>query len=283
MRGHLLLPLIGLTWTLALPAQQVTRPRPGEGRTPEFPPPTILEYKPRSTLKVPEHLVPRAKFPAIDFHGHPPALSDEATINGVGKAMDDLNLRVMISANSNSPDRLAPQMAAVKASKYRARFVFFTGLNLINIGPGSGAKIAAQLEADIKAGAVGVGEIGKGFGLGIQKADGTRLKLDDPELDVVWETAAQLKIPIFIHTADPAEFFEPIDFHNERWLELALFSGRRYKRPLQVSLVRGPDGRAGPDAREAPEDRVCPRPPRLARAESGAPRQDVRQPAQSVR
>jgi len=228
MRAHLFLPLIGLTWTMALPAQQANRPRPGEGRTPEFPPPTILEYKPRSTLKVPEHLVPRAKFPVIDFHGHPPALSDDATIDGVGQAMDALNLRVMISANSNPPDRLAPQLAAVKASKYKDRFVFFTGLNLNNIGPGSGEKIAAQLEADIKAGAVGVGEIGKGFGLGNKKTDGSRLKLDDPELDIVWETAARLKIPVFIHTADPAEFWEPIDFHNERWLELALYSGRRY-------------------------------------------------------
>jgi predicted TIM-barrel fold metal-dependent hydrolase len=119
-------------------------------------------------------------------------------------------------------------MEAVKASKYKDRFVFFTGLDLNNIGPGSGQKIAARLEADIKAGAVGVGEIGKGFGLGIKKADGSRLKLDDPELDPVWETAARLRIPVFIHTADPAEFFEPIDFHNERWLELALYSGRRY-------------------------------------------------------
>ena len=228
MRGHLLLPLAGLLWGVALPAQQVTRPRPGEGRTPEFPPPTILEYKPRSTLKVPEHAVPRAKFPVIDFHGHPRELIDEATINGVGQAMDALNLRVMVSANSNSSDRLGPQMAAVKASKYKDRFVFFTGVNLGNIGPGSGQKIAAQLEADIKAGAVGVGEINKGFGLGTRKADGTRLKLDDPELDPVWETAARLRIPIFIHVADPAEFFEPLDLTNERWLELALFAGRRY-------------------------------------------------------
>jgi predicted TIM-barrel fold metal-dependent hydrolase len=104
----------------------------------------------------------------------------------------------------------------------------FTTLNLRDIGPGSGAKIAAQLEADIKAGAVGVGEIGKGFGLSIQKADGSRLKLDDPELDPVWETAARLRIPVFIHVADPQEFFEPLDYRNERWLEMALFSSRRY-------------------------------------------------------
>ena len=37
-------------------------------RTPTIPPPTITEYKPRSTLVVPEHPVPRAKFPAVDFH-----------------------------------------------------------------------------------------------------------------------------------------------------------------------------------------------------------------------
>ena len=61
-----------------------------------------------------------------------------------------------------------------------------------------------------------------------RKADGTRLQLDDPELDPFWEACARLKIPVFIHTADPAEFFQPIDYHNERWLELALFADRRY-------------------------------------------------------
>ena len=221
---HLLIALAALSSTAS--AQQ--RPRPGEGRTPEFPAPTILEYKPRSTLKVAEHLVPRAKFPVVDFHGHPNYLVDNATIDGVGQAMDALNLRVMVSANSSTGDRLVQQIAAVKASKYAGRFVIFTGLDLNNIGPGSGQKIAAQLEADVKAGAAGVGEINKGFGLSAKKTDGSRLHLDDPELDVVWQTAARLKIPVFIHTADPAEFFQPIDFTNERWLELALFAGRRF-------------------------------------------------------
>ncbi|MGE0354122.1 MAG: amidohydrolase family protein, partial [Gemmatimonadales bacterium] len=35
-------------------------------------------------------------------------------------------------------------------------------------------------------------------------------------------------IPVFIHTGDPAEFFQPLDFHNERWLEMALFRNRRF-------------------------------------------------------
>jgi predicted TIM-barrel fold metal-dependent hydrolase len=54
------------------------------------------------------------------------------------------------------------------------------------------------------------------------------LHLDDPELDPIWDTCARLNIPVHIHTADPAEFFQPIDFHNERWLELALYRDRRY-------------------------------------------------------
>ena len=232
-RGNLtfLLGLIGvLIWNVPVAAQQqgATRPRPGTGREPEFPAPSILEYQPRSTLVVPAHPVPRAKYPVIDIHGHPPGLLSSEIIQQVGQAMDALNLRIMVSANGNRGERLTRQLEAVQGSRYAGRFVFFTGLDLRNVGPGAGARIAAQLEAEVKAGAVGVGEIGKGFGLSSRKADGSRLKLDDPELDPVWQTAARLKIPIFIHTADPAEFFQPIDYSNERWLELALFSNRRY-------------------------------------------------------
>ena len=129
------------------------------GRTPTIPPPTITEYKPRSTLVVPEHQVPRAKFPVVDFHGHPPRLTSRETIEEVVAAMDRLNLGVMIQAQPSSGERLTQQIEAVRAAGYADRFVFFASLDLNDVGPGSGAKIAAQLEADVDAGAVGVGEI----------------------------------------------------------------------------------------------------------------------------
>lgn len=209
-------------------AGQIVR-RPGQGSQPEFPPPSITEYQPRSTLVVPAHLVPRAKFPAVDLHGHPPRLISPEVVNQVGAKMDSLNLWVMVNASGSSGERLTQQLTAIKGSRYADRFVMFTTLNLRNVSPGSGAKIAAQLEADVKSGALGVGEIMKSFGLSIRKADGSRLKLDDPELDSVWETAARLKIPVFIHVGDPAEFFEPLDYQNERWLELAIYPSRRYQ------------------------------------------------------
>jgi hypothetical protein len=39
----------------------------------------------------------------------------------------------------------------------------------------------------------------------------------------VWRLRPRLRLPVFIHTADPQEFWQPIDYRNERWLELALF------------------------------------------------------------
>ncbi len=204
------------------------RSRPGDGRAPEFPEPTITEYKPRTTLKTATHLVPRAKFPVIDIHSHQPTPISEAQFATVVAGMDAVNLRVLVNASGASGARLAQSVGALKASRFKGRMVQFAEVDFRNVGPGWGAKAAAQLEADVKAGALGLGEISKALGLRYRKADGSRLRLDDPELDPVWATCGRLGIPVLIHTAEPQEFFEPIDVQNERWLELALYRDRRY-------------------------------------------------------
>ncbi len=228
LRGSLTRTVPLLVFVFAPIACEAQNRRPGAGRQPTIPPPTITEYQPRSTLVVPAHEVPRARFPVVDLHGHPPDLSNPETVQRVVAEMDRLNLQVMVQARPSSGARLRAQIRGVREAGFEDRFVFFASLDLEDIGPGSGGRIAAQLEEDVRAGAVGIGEISKAFGLYYRKADGTRLRLDDPELDVVWETAGRLGIPVFVHTADPAEFFEPLDFENERWLEMALFQNRRY-------------------------------------------------------
>lgn len=197
-------------------------------REPQLPPPSITEYEPQSTLVVPETLVERARFPVVDIHGHPPTLDNLEAIETVVEAMDRLNIGVMVQARPSSGEQLRSQIEAVREAGYEDRFVFFASVDLRDIGPGSGARIAAQLEEDVAAGAVGIGEISKAFGLAHRRTDGSRLRMDDPELDIVWETAARLGIPVFVHTADPPEFFEPLDYTNERWLELAMFANRRF-------------------------------------------------------
>ena len=214
----------------------MTEVRPGNCAAPSLPAPSILDYRPRSTLVAAQHLVPRAKFPAIDVHGHPPTLTSPDVIESVVAELDKLNIRVMISAENASGDRLQRTMAALADSPHKNRFRVFTGIDFRNVGPGWAERAVKQLEADVAAGAVGVGEVSKAFGSSIQKADGTRLKVDDPALDPIWEALARLDVPVFIHTAEPQEFFQPVDYHNERWLELALFPGRRNSSPGQATF-----------------------------------------------
>lgn len=206
-----------------------TEIRPNICQAPEIPAPSILDYRPKSTLVTPAHSVPRAKFPAIDFHGHPGDISSAEALERLGAAMDSIGVQIMIAASNISGDQLKTTMAAIRASaKMKDRVRVFTGISFRDLTPGWQQRVITQLEADVAAGAVGVGEIGKGFGLSTMKPDGSRLKLDDPELKPIWDACARLGLPVFIHTGDPAEFFKQIDLTNERWLELALFPGRRF-------------------------------------------------------
>lgn len=206
-----------------------TEVRPGNCQAPATPAPSILDYRPKSTLIAPEHPTPKAKYPAIDFHGHPGGrLSSAEGLKTMFAELDALNVGLMLSAENASGDRLKQLVATAEASPYAKRLAFFTGVSFSNVGPGWAERAIAQLEADVAAGAVGVGEIGKGFGLSARKADGSRLTMDDPMLAPFWDACARLQLPVFIHTADPPEFFKPIDMSNERWLELALFPSRAY-------------------------------------------------------
>src|SRR5205807_1835904 len=45
-----------------------TEIRPRSCMAPEFPAPSIVDYRPRSTLVTPVHVVKTAKYPVIDFH-----------------------------------------------------------------------------------------------------------------------------------------------------------------------------------------------------------------------
>jgi len=209
----------------------MTEVRPHRCQAPALPAPSIVDYRPRSTLIVPEHPVPKAKFPAIDYHGHPRGnlVTTAEGLEQLGDDLDAINVRVMIAANSVSGDNLTRTLAVIAASpRMKDRVRVFTGVDFGGVGPGWADRAVARLEADAAAGAVGIGEISKQFGLSTRKADGSRLRIDDPELDPVWHAAARLGLPVFIHTADPQEFWQPIDYGNERWLELALFPGRRY-------------------------------------------------------
>jgi len=74
---------------------------------------TFEEYEPKSTMVVPEHHIPRAKFPLIDIHSHHTDLSPEY-VDKLVKEMDSINLRVIVNLSGGAGERLKQTVAAMK-------------------------------------------------------------------------------------------------------------------------------------------------------------------------
>ena len=188
---------------------------------------TVEEYVPRSTLVVPAHDVPGAKYPVVDVHSHHrPGLSD-ARWEQIVAEMDALNLQVLVNLSGGSGRQLRRGVEAVANSPHPERMVFFANLDFRGgVTPGFGARAAAQLDQDVAAGAVGL-KFFKNFGIDVRDGKGERVPVDHPELDPVFETAGRLNIPVLMHVGEPQSFYDPVDEFNERWLELTLLPGRR--------------------------------------------------------
>ncbi len=187
---------------------------------------TIQRYRPRSTLQVPETQVTRAKFPFIDVHSHQRVTAAPDDVDAIVREMDRLNMRVMVNLSGRSGEQLAQGVRGFKG-RYPDRFVTFANLDFRGIDdPGWGARAAAQLEQDVRVGGAQGLKIFKNLGMTVRDSSGRRVPTDDPRLDPVWAAAGRLGIPVLIHTAEPAPFFEPIDEHNERWLELTIHPDR---------------------------------------------------------
>ncbi len=186
---------------------------------------TFEEYEPRSTLVVPETVIERAGVPFIDAHSHHRNLTPER-VDSVVAAMDRLNMVALVNLSGGSGEALAERVRATSGA-YPGRFVTFANLDFQGIDePGWGERAARQLEEDVRIHGAGGLKIFKNLGLDLTDGSGERVPTNDPRLDPVWAKAGELGIPVLIHTGEPAEFFEPHDRFNERWLELHQFPGR---------------------------------------------------------
>ena len=185
---------------------------------------TIEEFEPRTPLVVPQHPVKRAKYPLIDVHNHQRGGSAEQ-VDRLVKDMDGLNLRIMVNLSGGYGDRLKQTIQNLKG-RYPDRFAVFANIDFTGLDePDYSKRAAAQLEADVRAGAQGL-KIFKNFGMDMKDSKGQRVHVDDPRFDLVFETCARLGLPVLIHTAEPKALFDPMDKFNERWLELKLYPGR---------------------------------------------------------
>jgi predicted TIM-barrel fold metal-dependent hydrolase len=175
----------------------------------------------------------RARYPAVDVHTHfRVRLHDSPeAIDHFVAVMDRQNIAVCVSLDARLGSNVAEHMDTLWR-KYRHRFVVFVHLDWKGEGreadpsswdcqrPDFGRRMAQLLREARSAGASGL-KIFKGLGLEYRNPDGTLIQIDDPRWDPIWAACGELGMPVLMHTADPAAFFEKVDERNERWEELS--------------------------------------------------------------
>ncbi len=187
------------------------------------------EYDPPSTLIVPENPVTSAKYPFIDVHNHQFRMPTQ-NLHELVEDMDRINMGIMVNLSGRGrgeTTHLDGALGNINQSGLEDRFVIFTNVSFDNIDdPKWAERVARQLEEDVAKGAKGL-KIYKSLGLRNRDATGQRIAVDDPRIDPVWQKCGELGIPVLIHSADPAAFWQEHDGQNERWLELKLRPNRK--------------------------------------------------------
>ena len=195
---------------------------------------TFEEYEPKSTLVVPEHPLKRAKFPFIDVHNHQFEMSSKDKVGELVQQMNELNMGILVNLSgrgfggdeAKSDSTLYGQIENTK-NNFPNRFVVFTNVDFSKIGDaGWTEKAVAKLADDVKKhGAQGL-KVYKNLGFNV-KDNGKLVPVNDPRIDPIWAKCGELGIPVIIHTADPAPFWQPMNGFNERWLELKTHKERK--------------------------------------------------------
>lgn len=125
----------------------------------------------------------------------------------------------VVNLSGGTPSQgLSIQMQAAREA--RGKVTVFTTLAYEEAEfPGYGKRMAEALRVAKRMGARGL-KIAKVLGVALTDPDGKLIAVDAPELDPVFETAAELGMPIAIHTGDPRAFWQPVNEKNERYAEL---------------------------------------------------------------
>jgi len=108
---------------------------------------TVEEYDPKSTLKVAEHPVSRAKFPVIDVHSHHRGNTAPDRLDQIVKEMDGQNLQILVNLSGRNGEQLSQIVKNFKG-RYPKRFVIFANLDFDGIDSCAGVGIPPKDSID---------------------------------------------------------------------------------------------------------------------------------------
>lgn len=151
--------------------------------------------------------------PVLDAHSHPYAETAQAVADWV-RLMGRVGVRVSFILTGATGSKFR-ELSALYAGAHPARFAMLAGFEREGVeAPDYGERLRRGVRQVVAAGAVGLGELtDKGTGL---VTSGEQVYfVDDARFDPLWDEAGRLGIPVFVHIAEPAAFYDAADGGNE--------------------------------------------------------------------
>ena len=176
----------------------------------------LKDFAPVVVNNIPVTHIERAKYDIIDMHAHDYAENEEQ-IKAWCDVMDKvgvLNTAVMHCSWIGRPFEEYVEAYAPYKDHFRFWCCFdYTGIDTEEWP----ANAIATLERHKELGAIGVGELGdKGEGdTYARPGSGKDIHIDDPRVKPLIQKAAELKMPISIHIAEPYWMYLPMDETND--------------------------------------------------------------------
>lgn len=186
----------------------------------------LSQYQPRAKLVVKETKVDKPRFPVIDAHNHLAEPFgggwDKRPLKQLIDVLDEAEVKCYVDLDGGwGEDVLNFHLDYFKqpAPEHFMIFGCVEWKHWAEKGNQFGEWAAKQLRLQVQRGAEGL-KIWKPFGLHVRDQHDKLVSVDDERLAPIWETAAELNLPVLIHVADPVAFFDPVDGSNERYEQL---------------------------------------------------------------
>ena len=166
-----------------------------------------------SRLVVPRTKIERFLVPVVDVHSHAYAETAEQVDAWVA-LMDRIGVRTTLILTGETGAKFR-EVSARYAGAHPGRFLMGAGM----LQEGVEAKdyperLRQAVRADVAAGAIALGEL-TDKGRGFVRAGERAYFIDDARFDALWDEAGRLGIPVFVHIAEPAAFYDVADGKNE--------------------------------------------------------------------
>jgi predicted TIM-barrel fold metal-dependent hydrolase len=172
---------------------------------------TLLAAPPSPAQQQAERPPYKTPYKVINVHQHWGA-PDADAVQAEIEVMDQVGVAAAVNLDAGRSDGTLPEWIALE-KRHPGRLVNFAKFTLKDFerikDPGFFEELVRELERAAAMGVRGV-KMWKDLGMLIRDGGGALLRIDDPRLDPFWAKCGELGLVVFIHSADPREYWYPL-------------------------------------------------------------------------